>query len=1039
MPSKKFHQTRHHDSTFYQSHEEQKNQRKNKNRKILQYTKLRIGTINLQTGKDELKFVECVLNAKHLNHDVCFFQETHRTGSGEIKFDDEMLKGWRVIYSGFKRKAQAGVAIVLAPHVQLKDVVYVEAGRIIAARVIINGLKFSLVCCYAPTDTKSYSEEQKNTFYRTFKKATSTIKTEYPSYKLIIGGDFNATIGDDCDPEKWNCVGQNNDPDPTSSNGIRLLAFAEENKLSILNSKYGYKNLHRWSFYSNLGYKRRLDYILGEWFIQRFCTNCRVYTSASIGFDSDHKVVVMDCAFPSKRSRQVIFRKKKGLGRTSVNINLLSQNHEISEDYSHALSDNLETSIASSASTPDEIDEIITNAIHKSTEATIPKRTDAQDNKPWVDDTFLKLIESRNKSTTKSEQDSLNKQVRKYRDKLKNDYYQKKASEINMARESRNVEKEFRLARNYTALNKSKQLLIAPNKLKQHFEEHFSPRAVTMQPEVENPELFPHILPPEDLYVNEEVPSVDEIKEALKTLKNNKCQGTDKVYGEQLKYANSEQLTRYILLLMTIIWTTVSVPKVWLTSAITCIHKKGLKSIAKNYRSIFIMSTISTLLPKLIIERLRNVYEILLMDNQFGFRKNRSTTDAIFITREAINSTKNPLYLCMIDLRAAYDHIDRNMLFRVLDIRTKAPLLIMILKSLYTGTLASIKNTVDQFQVHTGCRQGGIESPVLFNIYIDFVLRCAEYEVMKKYPNTGMKYEYQIRSESSTRQQRNIHQLAGHDRLRMLLYADDIIIFCEDPQELQIIVSIYDDTFRRFGLTIATDKTKTMCFNVNEVIMTKKSIISLRGEQIENVRQFKYLGHVLSNENTHSAAFINHQIASAYAKWTELKSVLLDKRIYLSIRIKILESCIKSRLLYSVQAWQLNAKEMKKMEAVWYGFLRRMVKGGFQRKNAPKNKEDVSIPEDEIDWAYKISNQKLLQITNSSEIKHFCDIQHLKYVAHITRLENSSLQKKLLFCKSSNIYSRWKKLSKLMGIDEIQLRRTMRDRKEFQQLVTHIY
>ena len=78
----------------------------------------------------------------------------------------------------------------------------------------------------------------------------------------------------------------------------------------------------------------------------------------------------------------------------------------------------------------------------------------------------------------------------------------------------------------------------------------------------------------------------------------------------------------------------------------------------------------------------------------------------------------------MIDLRAAYDHIDRDMLFTVLNIRTKTPKITSLLKALCTGTKASIKNTVNTFQVHTGCRQGGIESPVLFNIYMDFILLC---------------------------------------------------------------------------------------------------------------------------------------------------------------------------------------------------------------------------------------------------------------------------------------------------------------------------
>ena len=213
--------------------------------------------------------------------------------------------------------------------------------------------------------------------------------------------------------------------------------------------------------------------------------------------------------------------------------------------------------------------------------------------------------------------------------------------------------------------------------------------------------------------------------------------------------------------------------------------------------------------------------------------------------------------------------------------------------------------------------------------------------------------------------------------------------------------------------------------------MKRKSLISLNSEPIENVRNFKYLGHVLSNETNNSSAFINHQIASAYSKWNELKCILLDKRIFLSTRIKFLEACVRSRLLYSVQAWQLNASEMKKLESIWHGFLRRMVKGGFKRKNAPKNKNDNSIPPEEVDWSFVLSNEKIRKITNTTEINHFCHIQHLKYIAHVSRLSNECLQKQLLFADSSHSSRRWGKLSKLTGIDEIQLRRTMRDRNKF--------
>ena len=156
--------------------------------------KFRIGTINVQTAKDEAKLAEYILHVKNIKHDVCLFQETHKIGQDEIEFNDPVLKGWRFIYSGFKRKAQAGVGIALAPHVKVEDIMYVEAGRILGVRVIVNGIKLSIFSCYSPTDTKSYSDQIKDAFYRTLGAATTKVKTEHPSFKLIVGGDFNATI-----------------------------------------------------------------------------------------------------------------------------------------------------------------------------------------------------------------------------------------------------------------------------------------------------------------------------------------------------------------------------------------------------------------------------------------------------------------------------------------------------------------------------------------------------------------------------------------------------------------------------------------------------------------------------------------------------------------------------------------------------------------------------------------------------------------------------------------------------------------------------
>ena len=218
---------------------------------------------------------------------------------------------------------------------------------------------------------------------------------------------------------------------------------------------------------------------------------------------------------------------------------------------------------------------------------------------------------------------------------------------------------------------------------------------------------------------------------------------------------------------------------------------------------------------------------------------------------------------------------------------------------------------------------------------MDFVLRIAEHEVLQRFPNTGLHYSYRIPGHCSSREQRSVHGLSGEQRLRMILYADDIALMCGDVEELGEILKIFDATFTRFGLKISTDKTETMAFNVPEDIKSQPSLISLGGVALKNVRNFKYLGHMVTNNDEDPSKYLSHRISSAFQKWNELKHVLTDKRIRMSTRIKFLEACIRMRLLYSVQSWDLSANELRKIESIWHSFLRKMVNNGFKRKNVP--------------------------------------------------------------------------------------------------------
>ena len=143
----------------------------------------------------------------------------------------------------------------------------------------------------------------------------------------------------------------------------------------------------------------------------------------------------------------------------------------------------------------------------------------------------------------------------------------------------------------------------------------------------------------------------------------------------------------------------------------------------------------SRILAKLIIDRLKNAYEAHIGKEQFGFRHNRSTSDAIFITRMIIEKCQGTLVAVYIDLTAAYDHVPRDFLLKVLAMRTGATLLIAILKKMYEGATASIKGMKTTFDVLIGCRQGRQESPCIFNYYFDYVRKVAAQEIDNAFPD----------------------------------------------------------------------------------------------------------------------------------------------------------------------------------------------------------------------------------------------------------------------------------------------------------------
>ena len=68
------------------------------------------------------------------------------------------------------------------------------------------------------------------------------------------------------------------------------------------------------------------------------------------------------------------------------------------------------------------------------------------------------------------------------------------------------------------------------------------------------------------------------------------------VAPEGVNYASSTNLFIYLTMLSSLIWLSFIVPKFWLEMKIICLYKKGLKSLAGNYRALSIGSNLSNLI-----------------------------------------------------------------------------------------------------------------------------------------------------------------------------------------------------------------------------------------------------------------------------------------------------------------------------------------------------------------------------------------------------------------------------------------------------------
>jgi len=228
-----------------------------------------------------------------------------------------------------------------------------------------------------------------------------------------------------------------------------------------------------------------------------------------------------------------------------------------------------------------------------------------------------------------------------------------------------------------------------------------------------------------------------------------------------------------------------------------------------------------------------------------------------------------------IDFKKAYDSVRREVLYNILIEFGVPKKMVRLIKMCLTETYSSVwvgKNLSDMFPIRNGLKQGDVLSPLLFNFALDYAIRRVQVN------QEGLKLN-------------GTHQL--------LAYADDVNILGGSVDTVKRNAEALLAATKEIGLEVNAHKTKHMTVSRDQNTRRIHSM-KIDNSSIERVEGFKYLGTVLTNQNSIQEEIksgLNLGNACYYSVQNLLSSRLLSK----NLKIKIYRTIILPAVLYGCE------------------------------------------------------------------------------------------------------------------------------------------
>ena len=319
------------------------------------------------------------------------------------------------------------------------------------------------------------------------------------------------------------------------------------------------------------------------------------------------------------------------------------------------------------------------------------------------------------------------------------------------------------------------------------------------------------------------------------------------------------------------------------TGRISPIYKKDNEELLENYRPVSTLPVFGKILEKLIYKRFYSFFisKGIINENQFGFRKNHSTSHALNYSVENIRSLLNDKQHVLgifIDLSKAFDTLAHDKLITKLNnygIRGNALHLISSYLSNRKQYVSVLNENSDELTVDFGVPQGSVLGPLLFILYINDLCNIT-------------------------------------DKGKFVLFADDTNIFVAAGSKNEVYTmanKVLQTVNNYMEVNLLHINVKKCCYMYFSPLRTKNDeldddldshFLSINCKIIQRVSQTKFLGIIIDDRlswKPHLTS-LNMKLKSACGRIYRIKKCLpeyLHKQIY--------HSLFESHLSFAISVW----------------------------------------------------------------------------------------------------------------------------------------